>query len=499
MSTISKRSSRLAIMIESTGGVPVPPASGADFVALQDDYTLESVFEELNSAELQGTIGQAKSVLGVEDPTAGTSSYLKGSGTQGTAPGNGKMIQAVLGGIAVASTEYDTVAGSTVSVVNVDTGEGVNYQRGQALLVKKTTGVGHEIRNVLSVTGDALTLGFNLADAPGTGVNLGRAVLYKPEDTHPDLTIWEYEGNGGLVQMITGAKAASMAITADPNSFLVSRFEFEGISYFRNPMQVEAGNSSLDFDIGGGELNATVPVKWYKTPHQLAEAVQASMNALASGITVTYSNSTGRFTIAKASGTLELLWDSGTNTATSIGTLLGFDVAADDTGSLSYLADSAQDYSSPFEPVYDSTNPLVAKNGEVYLGDATDIVCFGAQNMTATITNTLASIPDICEESGRASKRVTARAIEMSFVATAKKNDLSKFEKFRNGSNVRFMLNVGEKSGGNWVAGRCVNMFSPTASIVADVVADVDDVTVFNLTVRCHVEQGAGEFYINYV
>lgn len=53
-------------------------------------------------------------------------------------------------------------------------------------------------------------------------------------------------------------------------------------------------------------------------------------------ITVTYSQTTGKFTISKASGTLQLLWDSGANTANSIGSALGFDTSVDYTGAITY-------------------------------------------------------------------------------------------------------------------------------------------------------------------
>lgn len=500
MTTISKRSSVMAVMLESTEGTPVPVSGATDYVALQDDYSFESAFEELTSAELQGTIGQAKTTLGVENPTAGTSCYLRGSGTEGVEPDYGDLLYGVMGAKSVASTEYNTVASSTVSIVKVDTGEGATFETGEALLVKKSTGVGYEIRNIRSISSNDLALGFNLADAPGTGVNLGKAVLYKPADTHPSFTIWEYEGNGGLVQMMSGSKVASMAVSADPNNFLVARFEMEGIGYYRNPMRVVSTDQYLDFDIGAGELNASVPLGFYKTPHDLASAIQtAAQSAGGTGVTVVYSDSTGKFTIAKPSGTLSLLWNTGTNTANTIGNLLGYSVAADQTGSLSYLAPSAINFASPYTPNYDDVNPLVAKNGEVYLGDADDISCFGAQSVNITVTNTLAAIPDICEESGRSSKRATARSVELSIVATASRYDVSKFEKFRNGTNTPFMMNIGAKSGGNWVPGQCVNFYCPTATITADVVSDVDDVTVFNLTVRAYVQDGLGEFYINLI
>jgi hypothetical protein len=62
------------------------------------------------------------------------------------------------------------------------------------------------------------------------------------------------------------------------------------------------------------------------------------MNAVSSTCVVTYSDSTNKFTISRT-GTLSLLWNSGTNKSRSVAGTIGFDDTADDTGSSSYTAD----------------------------------------------------------------------------------------------------------------------------------------------------------------
>jgi hypothetical protein len=94
------------------------------------------------------------------------------------------------------------------------------------------------------------------------------------------------------------------------------------------------------------------------------------MNAVTSEVfTVTYSDSTGKFTITYANAaTLSLLWNSGANTAQSIGTKLGFLVAADDTGSLTYTSDNAQTLTASYVPSYDAVDPLIFKSAELFIG-----------------------------------------------------------------------------------------------------------------------------------
>jgi hypothetical protein len=498
MAYISKRSTLMAAMVESVENTPLPPGAATDYFAVQDDYDFNPAFDLLENAELAGSIGKAKSILGQEKPTISFSHYIRHSGVEGQEPTYGKLLHGLFGAKSVAATEYNTVASSTISQVKVDTGEGATFEAGEALMVKKTTGVGYEIRNIGDVSGDNLNLAFNLADAPGTGVNLGKAVLYKPADTHPSLTLWGYEGNAGAVQMESGCKVGSMSMTVDPAGLINGQFNIEGTEYFFNPYRIVSTDAKLNFNIGGSELTATIAVGYYKSPQDLAAAIQTAMQAAGgTGVTCTYSNSTGKFTIAKPSGTLELLWNTGADTANTIGDLIGFTISADDTGFLTYTSDNAPTLAAPHTPSFDTSNPLVGKDGEVYIGDATDISCFGARNFTLTVTNTLAMIPDICEASGSAGRRAVQRTIEMTLLATASQYDSGKFEKYRNNTTAKFMFNVGAKSGGNWVPGTCLNVFMPTATISAFKVGGADDLSVFEMSVTAFVLNGAAECYLN--
>ena len=252
----------------------------------------------------------------------------------------------------------------------------------------------------------------------------------------------------------------------------------------------------IDFNDGGVKA-ASVPQGFYKSPGELALTLQNAMNVVSTGITVTYNSTSGKFVIAKASGTLSLLWNTGTNAANTIGDKLGFSTAADDTGVLSYTADNAQVLSSPYVPQYDAANPIVGKNAEIFLGTATETACFGAQSFSWSLTNTLVNVPDICEESGRSGKQTTQRAVVFEIVATAGQYDVTKFESFKDAETLRFCFNAGEKQGLNWVPGKCINIFSPTVVISNFAVDKSDDLTIFNMTVTAFVENGLGEIYFN--
>jgi hypothetical protein len=497
MAGLQNRKTALGLKKEVTENTPVAPTSANDYTTLQDGFDVSPSFEELTSSELQSSIGTAKSVLGNENPTLSLSHYIRHSGVEGQGPDYEDLLESAFGAKVINSTEYDTVSASTTLLVKVDTGEGVNFQRGQALLVKNS--LGYEIRNVLSVSGDDLTLGHALNNAPASGVNLGKAVQFKPADeNHPTLTLWIYRANGGAIEMMSGSRVTEFSLSAESGQYVNGSFNLAGVAYYFNPIEITATNKYIDFNDGAVKV-AQVAEKFYKDPKELASALETAMNAVSTGITVSYSNSTGKFTIAKASGTLSLLWSTGTNTANSIGATLGYVVASDDTGSLSYLADNAQDWSTPQTPSYDSAQPLVAKNNEVMMGSNTDTACFGASSVNISLSNVKTDIPDLCEESGRSGSIISAREVTAEVTALLSKHDVDKFYRFRTGQSTAFAYNFGEKSGGNWVAGKSCNVFIPTATISSFKVTDQDGLCVLEMTLKAFVESGLGEFYLNFV
>lgn len=105
-----------------------------------------------------------------------------------------------------------------------------------------------------------------------------------------------------------------------------------------------SGESSDRFDWieNSTTYAASITASSSYTPTSLAAEIQTKMRAVGNATTtVVYDNSTHKITIANSSlTTLSLLWSSGTNTNRTCGRVLGFNVAADDTGALSYISDN---------------------------------------------------------------------------------------------------------------------------------------------------------------
>jgi len=504
MAYINTRSTILGVVEESTEATLVNPSAATDYVKLQDDASLAENKESLENNELSGSIGAAKPIDGISTPTLSFSSYLHHSGTEGVAPDAGILLKSMYGAEAVRSTERDTVAGSTVSVLNVDSGEGIEFARGEALLVKDGTN-GYKIRPVESVSTDALTLGFDLSDAPASGVNLGKSVTYSPTDSgHTTLSCHMYHGNGGLHQAVSGARVVGYDVTADAGQNINGSFSLEGIGFYNNPITLST-DIYLDVTDDGGTFAASVEAKSYRDPEELASAIQTALNAAGSDtFTVVYNStgaSAGKFTISSDGVLLSLLWNTGTNAANTIAQAIGFDNAADDTGATSYTGDNAISWAAPHTPNYDDQPPLSAKNHEILFGSASsDITCINPSSVSINFANTKANISDICAITGQSGSLITSREATVSFTAILPQDCVKNFARYRRGDTVRFMYAFGTKADGtNWDAGKSGCYYIPTATITSLEVVNEDGIARIQAELKAFVSDSLGEVYLSFV
>lgn len=505
MTSILTRSTVVALMKETTEGTPVPPGASTDYVAIQDDFKMTPSFDVLTNAELKSSIGKSQPILGAEHPSASFSHYLRSSGVAGQAPNYGKLLESLCGAVAVAATERSTTTGSTVTVIKVPSGQGADFQRGQALLLKDGVN-GYRIRALESVSGDDMTPMFALPTgmAPASGVALGKAVLYKPANSgHPTLTVWQYIGNSGATQMMAGGRVTSGSFDVSTGDLINASYTIDGVSFYFDPINILAADTKLDFTDDDGTFAATIAAKMYKDPYELAAALTTAMAGANPNQTpsVTYDSKTGKFTIKTTGTLLSLLWNTGSNASNTVGDKIGFSTAADNTGTgatTGYTGGSAISFVAPQTASFDAANPLAAKDNEVMIGDTTDYLCFNASSVKMDWTNTRAEIKSVCAQSGISGSIISEREVKFSITAILDKYDADKWNRFKNGSNTKFQYSFGSKSGGNWIAGFCGCLASPTAVIDSFEVADQDGLAVLNLELTAYVDAaGDGEAYIN--
>lgn len=485
----------MAIVEETTEGTVAFPTAGTDYLALQSGFSTELNFERLTNEELKASLGKSQDVVGFESPTASLSHYIRHSGTEGQAPQSGfsKLFKAVYGAEEVNATEYDTVAGSTTTVINVDVGEGVNFAIGEAVLVKHASHA-WEIAVIKSISSDALTLLFALQNAPAVGTNLGKAVSYRAaEENFPTLSVHDYRGNGGAYAVVAGARVVGMTIDGSAGEFINGSFELEGIGGYFDPIEIEATDTYLDFTDDAGTHAAIITAKVYKTPIELASALQTAMQAVTTETpTVTWSNTTGKFTIANTGALFSLLWSTGANTANTVGDKIGFVITSDDTGALTYDSDTEQDWSSPQTPAFDSPGtPLVAKNNQIRLGLQSDNVCFSTRSISYELAVPKVDVLSMCAETGKEASLPNEREITVSIVANLEKHKADLFEALRNNTAVAFQWNFGNKLGNNWIAGESGCVHVKDASIVTHILSDNDGLVTLDIEVSGFVDASA--------
>lgn len=487
------RSSVFAFVKEDVEGVLKDPAA-ADFTAVREGAVLTGAVETTQSDEIKNSIGASKAFVTKEAPTGNIPKYLKTSGIEGTAPDYAILIESSLGGLEVKSTEVATVGGSTagdattraqllVADGDIATGE---LKIGQALLIKDSVN-NFAVRNIFSLdeaaAPDEVNLNFNLGTAPAAGVDLGLAVFFPPVDSgQPTYSAHSYQAStteSAVHLAEAGTRTTNMTIDFPATDLAAITFDLGAIQFFENPIEITATNKYIDFTDSSGTVAAELEEKVYQTPIHLADEITAKMTgaseASAGDIVVgSWSNSDGKFTISSDGTVLSLLWNTGTNTANSAGTTLGYDTAADDTGSLTYEADNEQTYEAPVIPEFDDADPQIVRDSMLMLGDPDDYLCFGGQNLTISVATPKTDVNNWCATSGVDESLILSRETTVTGTLKFRKHDVDRIYKLLTNKTVGLSFTIGQKIAGNWVPGTITNVYLPEVSITTDQVADND-------------------------
>jgi hypothetical protein len=500
MSAIKNRSSIMAVVAESTTGTYVPPSAGSDALALQPGFSMSPNFNQIENAEIKASIGLAKTLQGLEVPQSAFDHYLRPSGVEGQAPNFNLILKSLLGSVSSNGTERSTTTGSTATVVHLAAG-GSDFARGKSVLSKH--GSGYEMRPVLSVSTNNLTLAFALTNVPGSGVAMGKCVNYAPANSgHPTLSLTLYRGNGGAVEAMAGARVTQGTFTAKSGDAINAAYQFQGTKYFLDPITLPA-TKYIDFTDDTATFAASLAAQTFRDPYEAAQALQDAMNAAnpLNAKTVSYSSATGKFSIVGTGTLLSLLFLTGTNNASSLDTYFGF-THTDKTGTgatTGYSGGNTITLTFPYTPAYDSADPQIAKGNEVFIGDVTDTTCFCASSIDITVTNEVQNVECVCADSGVQEQIILRRSIEIKLIGILESFNVDKFRRYRSNADAAFLYNYGTKSGGNWVPGKCGNIFVPLATISAFQHGDNNGIATVEVTVKPYVDStGAGEFYVNF-
>lgn len=507
MTAYNNNASVLAVVEEASSGVLDPPSSNTEYMALQTGFELSPEVEEIETEEIKASIGQSKTLTGLEKPTASWRHYLRHSGTEGATPDWHLLAKSIFGSTSTNGTERLTAAASTSTVLKLAAGGTDFTSKGKAVLVKKTV---YEIRPVDSVATNDLTLGFAFSSsAPGSGIGVGKCINYTPVSSgHPTLSVWLYRANGAAVEAVAGGQVSGMEMSCEVGQPLNVSWTLGGTKYFFNPIIIDSTNNKIDITTDNvTDDPATIPSGAYRTPHELASAISAALVAAdpLETFTCTYSDTTGKFTIVSSSTVLSLLWKTGANgsdnTGFTAGATLGFSEAADDTGTAGatgYTSDNAQSWANAITPALDSTDPLIARDMEVLIGTQSSFVSLCVQTMNINIALELTDVTCISASSGIDSRLPVRRTTSIEMTALLRQHDAGTYDKFFNKTEQKFLFNFGAKSGGNWVAGRSGCFYVPQCAISAFKVGENGGAAIYQITITPYVDaSGNPEIYLN--
>jgi hypothetical protein len=513
MASYVSKSQIVGLIKEDTEGVLKDLTAGSQFMEVREGTAISGAVETIDSDVLvAGSIGASKSFVTREAPTGSFPKYLK-HGTEGVAPEYSILVESAMGAVTVNSTEYAVTAGSSAGTATTRASLEMagnnedNFVKGQAVLIKDGVN-NYSIRNVYNVdsVGNQLDLNFNLSAAPASGVALGKAIAFRPGNAHPTFSVhhWQALTGSAYKQAMAGCRTTSMEIQLPALGFAEISFEVEGINFYFNPIRISATNKYLDITDDSSTLAVVLTEKVYKTPIDLAREIAAKCTAASAAaaennvISCAYSNTTGKFTLSSAGATFSLLWNTGTNAANSVGTTLGFAVAADDTGALTYTSDNAISFDTALTPAYDGSDNLIVKNNQLFIGGFADNICVQASTVSFSISTPKTNVPSICAESGITESVVLSREVTFSATVKLDKYESKYFDNLVRNAETAIMFNAGTKAAGNWEPGKCINIYLPQCSLTGAPIADQDGYQVFNLEAKAFVGS-LEDVYINFL
>ena len=207
----------------------VPISASDSYLEVSEGPAITASKEVLDSDLISLQIGRAKGQHGLQDAGGSCAFEWRHSGVEAEAPDFDAIVEACLGGRSLAGAEYDCVAGSTTSVINVDAGEGASYEVGEFLLIKHA-GHPYEIGVIKSILIDALTLENALDFAPAATTLLGKCLLYKGANSGFKWgTFGLYHGNKNRERAI-GCLVETLTLTIEAGQIIKTEVSFKGLN-----------------------------------------------------------------------------------------------------------------------------------------------------------------------------------------------------------------------------------------------------------------------------
>lgn len=512
-----QRASVFGIKQQSSLGSLALLDNAVQFIELKSGFAQVPGRETIEAETIINDIGPTKPKGGLETPTGTHGLNVKHSGVEGQSPEWALLLHSALGDSFTKAGETTLAGGSTAgdstAAAVLKVADSSIYRVGMAVLIKDLTN-GYSIRNISEIVDPTtLKLNYNLSAAPASGVATGIPVMIFPAVSgHPAFSAWLFNANGAAISAIQDCRTSDFGVTIPAADKMTADVSYAGTKFYWNPLTVTAANKFLDFsDSVPATYSVSIEEKTYQKPQDLAAALQNAMNASASvdNYTVEYISlgaDAGKFKISSDNTPFSILWSTGSHgsggTDDHIGTLLGFSDAADDTGAGNYTSDNPIDltYSSTgLTPSYDDTDFVVAKKGEVMIGDFDENVCRDSEEVTFSIATPQEDVRSICADSGLLERLILSRTVTMTATIITPKYESGLFARFLDDTTTQAMINVGPKDvAGNWVAGKGINFYMAQSTVTQHEIA-AGDVLKTTVAMSGFVSTLLKDLYVNFV
>ena len=226
---IIPKTSKVAFKIETTEGT-APTDAASDSVLVNLAPSIKGLTRNWAERNLMlGFMGRLRPLdAGPSDPGCSIQVQARGSGTHGTAPEIGQMLECSMGVKTLGVT--GTVAASPTPTTTAFTVTGATIAVGQLVDVEVSTDVYETRRVITSAAGPAITVWPPLSAAPGTGANVYPGVSYLLSSTPTD-----YKSGSAFFYFPNGEKLVLSGLRGNPTFTLGIRepmlidFEFMGI------------------------------------------------------------------------------------------------------------------------------------------------------------------------------------------------------------------------------------------------------------------------------
>jgi hypothetical protein len=248
----------------------------------------------------------------------------------------------------------------------------------------------------------------------------------------------------------------------------------------------------------GSDKSVTLTEAWYRNPKELASHIETLLNDSASSIvfTVTYSDTTGKFTIAGDSA-FAIEFATGANTANTVAPKIGFAVS-DSTSATSHVSANAQTLTAGYTPSVDNVDPIVFKDSELFIGTQSQNLCKCPTNVSITISKETEKVKCACEETGVKQIISIGREVTLSATIVLDKYEVSTFDQLLNNTSIQASLTIGPKANRNWIPGKCVNMYLRNCTIVKRNITG-DNFFTAEIELSGFVTSDSKDFYLNMI